>query len=361
MFVICFLFGLSGCAAYHSEPLPHTPAFGKTPADVEVDASKLDVPSLQSYLFNAADGLDMTETAILAVLNNPDLKLARDDAAVSHAQAFAAGLLPDPQFTPAEDLTMPSGPGLYNAYTLGLSYDISALIKFPSALRAEHAEYKKIDLTLLWQELQTISQARLLFAKTLAQDKTLAILKDYHEYLEEKRKTVLEAVQHGGLSMDAASPLLSTYLDMSGKYYDVERQSAKNHRDLNALLGLAPDTKLQLVDSALPEFDMMMLPAIRDDLPKRRPDLLALEEGYAAQDEHYWQAILAQFPLVNASVNRARDNTGINSRGFSLTINLPLFNGNQGAIAVEKATRQKLHDEYQIRLNQAYAEITGIA
>ncbi len=36
------------------------------------------------------------ELAILAVLANPDLKAARAKAKVSSAQAFAAGLLPDP-------------------------------------------------------------------------------------------------------------------------------------------------------------------------------------------------------------------------------------------------------------------------
>ena len=40
---------------------------------------------------------------MLAVANNPDLRVARDDAGVARAQAFAAGLLPDPQISLSAD------------------------------------------------------------------------------------------------------------------------------------------------------------------------------------------------------------------------------------------------------------------
>ncbi|HEX7370350.1 MAG TPA: TolC family protein, partial [Rhodanobacteraceae bacterium] len=47
---------------------------------------------------------------------------------------------------------------------------------------------------------------------------------------------------------------------------------------------------------------------------------------------------------------RARDNGNISSSGLSVSLSLPLFNGNRGNIAVERATRQQLHDEYAARL-----------
>ena len=40
-----------------------------------------------------------------------------------------------------------------------------------------------------------------------------------------------------------------------------------------------------------------------------------------------------------------------------MSIALPIFNGNRGNIRIEEATRQRLHDEYQIRLDTAYADV----
>ena len=63
------------------------------------DLALLDVqmPELAAYRFDGRDGLETMETAMLAVVNNPDLKTARPSASIAHGQAFAARLLPDPQ------------------------------------------------------------------------------------------------------------------------------------------------------------------------------------------------------------------------------------------------------------------------
>lgn len=54
---------------------------------------------------------------------------------------------------------------------------------------------------------------------------------------------------------------------------------------------------------------------------------------------------------------RARDTSSLYTTGFQINLTLPIFNRNRGNIAIETATRQRLHDEYENRLNQAYADI----
>ena len=44
-------------------------------------------------------------------------------------------------------------------------------------------------------------------------------------------------------------------------------------------------------------------------------------------------------------------------QGIALSLALPIFNGNRGNIKIEEATRQRMHDEYQIRLDAAYADV----
>jgi outer membrane protein TolC len=95
-------------------------------------------------------------------------------------------------------------------------------------------------------------------------------------------------------------------------------------------------------------------------LPKRRPDLIALQAGYASQEEQYRAAVLSQFPSLSIGFVRARDTSEIYTSGFQINLSLPIFNRNRGNIAVESATRKRLGDEYQTRLNQAYADVAHL-
>ena len=42
---------------------------------------------------------------------------------------------------------------------------------------------------------------------------------------------------------------------------------------------------------------------------------------------------MAQFPKVNIGFNKQRDNTNVHSYGFAVSVDLPIFDRNQGAIA----------------------------
>ncbi|MGH8270857.1 MAG: TolC family protein, partial [Gammaproteobacteria bacterium] len=82
-------------------------------------------------------------------------------------------------------------------------------------------------------------------------------------------------------------------------------------------------------------------------------DLLALQAGYRSANARLRADILAQFPILDIGFTRARDNTGVNSVGFGVTLRLPIFNGNRGKIAIDRATRKALNAAYQARLDEA--------
>ena len=89
-----------------------------------------------------------------------------------------------------------------------------------------------------------------------------------------------------------------------------------------------------------------MLPRLAD----RRPDLVALQLGYRAQEARVRAAILGQFPALLIGFAAARDTSDIRTFGPQVTLDLPIFNRNQGAIAIERATRALLRDEFTARL-----------
>jgi outer membrane protein TolC len=94
-----------------------------------------------------------------------------------------------------------------------------------------------------------------------------------------------------------------------------------------------------------------------DDMETRRLDLVALRHGYQSQEAAVRAAILGQFPKINAGPSLARDTSAVKTIGIGVTIDLPIFDRNQAAIAQERATRAKLFDEYTGRRFAARTEI----
>lgn len=358
-FAVFFI--LSGCAVYQAQvPLSHSTA-SDTLAHLTMDARAMPFPVLAAHRFDAADGLDAIEVAMLAVVNNPDLKIARGDAAISHAQAFAAGLLPDPQLALSRDLSNTGGLGSTTAFSLGLSYDINSVLLHASSHAAADAEARKTDLNLLWQEWQVISQARLLFIKLVQAGRLMSVLSDTEKLFADRVHRTHQALERGLLSSDAVTPNLTALQDVHRQVFELKKQINQNTHEMNALLGLAPDTTLHLQEGGdFAPLDEAAAQAALGDLERRRPDLLALEAGYQAQDQRYRGALLAQFPALNVGLTRARDASGVYSNGIGVTLSLPFLNRNRGNIAIEQATRQKLFDEYQQRLQTGRNEVARL-
>ncbi|TAN01212.1 MAG: hypothetical protein EPN40_02850 [Rhodanobacteraceae bacterium] len=159
--VLAIVASLAGCATFHALPLNN----GRGPqrvADITVPGALMPIPKLRAYTFDPANGLDVTEIAMLAVANDPQLRIERDKAGVAHAQAYAAGLLPDPNVSYARDYPTGNQPGTTVAFNEGLSFDLGSLITRSARVASARAGAREVDLNLLWSEWQTIAQARTL-------------------------------------------------------------------------------------------------------------------------------------------------------------------------------------------------------
>ncbi|MFM0326938.1 TolC family protein [Caballeronia glebae] len=349
---------LSSCTWYHSEPLsPDATSISITQLErIQIDASRMPLPELASHRFDPSDGFDIEEVAMLAVANNPALKLARDDLHIACAQAYSAGLLPDPQLSISSDY--PGALGTTRAFNYGISMDVMAIVTRSANKQSADATVAKTDLGLLWQEWQTVAQAKQLFIKSRFQAQTLPLLLQQRELTRLRYERMAQARRDGNLTEDSLTAALTAYSDANRQYSDAQRTAQQTHHDLNALLGLAQDVQLQLTgdDNDTPLADDAIDAALHV-LSERRPDLLALQAGYEAQEQKYRAAILSQFPSLSVGFVRARDTSNIYTSGFQINLSLPVFNRNQGNVAIERATRQRLRDEYQDRLNTAHADV----
>ena len=324
---------LAGCQVYHAEPLPDAPDFGA--------AGKTALP---------IGSLSLTAVAGLAVNNNPDLVASRAKADVAKAQAYAAGLLPDPQFDGSVDY--PSDPGAVSGYALGLSEDLQQLLTFPSRQNQAEAATDQARLSLLWDEWQTIEMAGTLGVQKFYGDAKARELGQAAALLQDQAAHSDQALANGNSTIDAAGGDLAVALDAASQSNQAQRAALTADIGLKKLLNVAPDDALLLSDPGDPgTFTRQDISTALANITKTRPDLLALQAGYKAQEEAVWQSILDQFPAITFGYNRAADTTPIHTTGLSIAVNLPLFSA-PANIRIQHATREQLHAEYQARLDQ---------
>ena len=143
---------------------------------------------------------------------------------------------------------------------------------------------------------------------------------------------------------------------------DLNRQEGQQRLALNQALGLPPATPVALQQGlALPtHLEAPSEQAILSGLEDRRLDLVALRKGYESQEATVRKAVRQQFPKISIGLSEERDTGNTVTTGLGVTVGLPIFDRNQGAIAQEEATRQQLLDEYIARIFESRAEIARL-
>ncbi len=348
---------LGGCAQFKARPLAQGPDLATSAGALSVDVSSIRLAALPPHPVDPARGIDPTDAAILAVLNSPDLAAKRAAAHVSAAQVFSAGLLPDPQVLLSADI--PDHPrGLVTAYGITPTIDLTALITHSAALKAAKATARQANLDLLWSEFSIAQQARQYAITALIDGQKAAVLAQIDAELSERARQSALALSRRDVTATVAGADLAARIDADVQLAATRRDAEKARGQLNALIGLSPSVRLTLIDDAGPyDPDPAALQSALVSLPHRRPDLLALQAGYESQNANLRKAILMQFPLLNLGYSRQRDTSAILTSGIAATVTLPIFNRNQGDIAVQNATREQLAREYQARLDQGAADV----
>ncbi len=345
---------LSGCERYSPLPLDPRPQLARRLTDLDFG------PTSAGWGRAAIDvqrPLSVDAVGLLAVENNPDLAAARSARGVAEAQVLQAGLLPNPSMT-GQVTPVLGGPGTATGWTAGLSQDIKALVTLKASRRSAAFAARQVEADLLWQEWQLIGKARLLVVDIVEGDRVGDLLAAEHRLFAERYRRSAQAVAQGNLPLSAAVPDLAALSDLDKTIADMDRQQQTRRHDLDALLGLDPGVELSLAaDISLPPLDPAAIERQLPLLPDQRPDLLALQLGYAAAEEKLRGAILAQFPALAIGVLGGSDTTAVLSAGPSVTLDLPIFNHNQGNIAIERASRRKLRDEFTARLTAAVSGV----
>jgi outer membrane protein TolC len=360
-------FSLTGCQTYHPQPLTDT-AIEQTltppaPDVLSVQAQQLKHPILKPVVLDFNRGITPDAAAVLAVLLNPGLRAARDQRGLADAQLLQAGLLPNPQLSAnLDNPSFGSTDGTINAYGVGLGMDLQQLITHAAHRQAAAQQRAAVDLDVAWQEWQTALAARTAVYQLTVFKAQRKLAMTLDKRLQENLDLVRSAVNNGQMTALDQAAAEAASNQAHSNLIGLEKLAEQAHLALNRLLGLAPDANPTLApDIPLPaHLDLPPASQLLDGLEQHRLDLLALRRGYASQEASLRAAILAQFPRINFGINRARDTSNVGTMGIGLTIELPVFDRNQGVIALERASRRKLFDEYANRLYEARSDIAKL-
>jgi outer membrane protein TolC len=345
------------CASYAPDPLSEQPAvLAPTITSVLVQrASAVDRAWLPPVAVDLGAPLPLEAIAALAVVNNPDLAALRARAGVAEAQAFAAGLLPDPSFSIGADRVL-RGPDTLLNLTAALGLNLAALQQRALTRRQADAQARQVRLDLAWAEWQTAGQSRLQALRVIGLGRSLPLLRDAAAVAKRQWQRNNLAAARGDIPASAAETARIAIYDAEAHLRTGEHELLAARGELARLLGLSPGTVPELAATGLPPPAPGAAQVFAQAM-RRRDDLAALRAGYQAQEAGVRMAILGQFPAINLTLNGNRDSAGNLLAGPAVDVSLPLWNRNRGAIAVEHASRAALKAEYEARLFQTRADI----
>lgn len=364
---LLLLYLVTSCTTYRPLPLSdETVAARLAPPRMQaitIEAQSLEHPLLQPVKIDLRDGLSPDEAAVLAVLIHPRLRAVRDQRGIATAQLLQAGILPNPQISYSVDV--PTGgttAGTVNAFGFGLGWDLQALFTRRPRIDAGQARLQAISLDIAWQEWQVAQAAKQHLLRLVFLAKQVALARTVAQDLEENLTLVQQAVALGSETARELAAAETAFQQARFTVLTLQQQQAQERLALNQAIGLPParDVPLQ-ADIGPPAWHTLpSATQLLEHLEARRLDLIALKMGYASQEAQVRVAIKAQFPRIHIGLAEARDTGNVITTGFSVSLDLPFFDRNQGQIALERATRQELFDDYVARLFDARAAVFGL-
>jgi cobalt-zinc-cadmium efflux system outer membrane protein len=349
-----------GCAAFHKQAL--LPA--ETAADFE--ARTLGTKELRKFIESNLQTMitpwpprvwDFRMLTLVAFYYHPDLDVARAGWEIKEAEVITAGERPNPSagFTPWYH----ANPGGRPPWTLTFSLDIPVETAGKRGYRIHKAGYlseaARLNIAVTEWQVRSRLRKRLLdlYATTNKErflTDQLAIQEDVVRLFEARltlgESSRFEATQ-SRLNLDKTRLILS----------ETQMQKAEARAALAEALGL----QINAPDGIRISFDLfekapapVSLQEIRRQTLLNRPDILAALSKYEASQSALQLEIARQYPDINLGPGYEWDQ-GDNKWSLGFSVELPVFNRNQGHIEEAKARRK----ESAARFKALQAKVIG--
>jgi cobalt-zinc-cadmium efflux system outer membrane protein len=276
------------------------------------------------------DGLVEDEAVLIALWNNAAFQELLTEIGIAQGDLIQAGLLPNPEvvyFFPVTD----------KPYKYALDFPIEALWLRPIRIAAAEAESYRVCQRLAQAGLDLIRDVRQAYADVLLAEQRLSVGKKVIAVREHIARLAQVRLDAGDIS---AQELATARIDVLAAEQDVVRLThdiALAQERLRNLLGLGTDrAPLKLESPPPPPTDPFDIDLLAEEAVATRPDALAAADNAASAAERVRLAKTTWFRLLGILDATSGTRTG-HEFGPGLRVTLPIFQGNEGAIARAEA------------------------
>lgn len=353
---------VAGCTSYAPKPLDlgsHEDEWrARTPEDESVRSFAQSLASgspSDGEPFDPSDGLSLSEGELVALVYNPDLRLARLRAGVATASAEHAGLWDDPEFAidvlrVTESVSNPwvITPGL--AITIPISGRLAVeKQRADAAARAEldrvaEAEWRtRYEVRIAWSDwsaaMLRLREQELLIASIGSLVGSTTRLADAGEMI--RTEATLFAIEQ------------------SQREYELRRLrgvAGESEQRLRSLLGLSPSAPVTFIA----ELDVSQSIDVneRDGWEFRHPTLVRLRQQYEVAEQTLRREIRKQYPDLTIGPLYETDQ-GQSRVGFLGAIPIPVLNANKQGIAEAEVERELARAEFETEYERMVGAIAA--
>lgn len=346
--------GFPGCASYRAKPLDPSVELAAEAGRAQ-ELVRVQVPSAHGALpVVLDDGLDEVETVAVGLALNPALQQQRLAIGVADAALITAGLWPNPTV----------GVGVRDGRT-GILVDADLLFALlrpgeRSAKRgAAQAQQQATTAGIVaaeWEAVADIRRFRLAVCAAALVASTAGEETDLRTHALGLVRRQRELGEARDLDVATASWELG---EAKHEQRQSEAELSLAKRDLNRLLGLPPEYEAHLTGLgealAVQPMELPPIETLDAQVSASRWDLKHLQAEYEQSEQELRLAIAKQYPQlsIGPALSHDKDATSI---GIGASIELPVFDRNQGGIHAADTKREQARAAYRVALHDLLSQ-----
>jgi outer membrane protein TolC len=315
----------------------------------------------EEHLVESLAPLSPDDAALLAVENNPELRMIRQRRGIADAQIVAAGMLANPRIDANVDAPIGGADAVVMGFGVGLSWDIAPLVSRGARIEAANAGRDAVDLEVVWQEWRIAQVARLHAVRLIYLERRVALAGELERAWTDQSLALEAALASSSVTMIEVTAARAAATQARRTRLELEQQRAGEAITLAEAIGLDPSVAVDVDLRWTRNPGGAPVDALIAELPHRRLDLLALQHVHRSHDQGLRAAALLGFPAMEIGVHVNRDADQVAVAGVTLGVEIPSFDRNQGQVAHERARRREVEAEYDARLLLAQSQVARVA
>lgn len=354
------LVGCQGLQTFKKQPLDlpnHSNKWLNQAPDTDLVmdfVKRIETQSGKSTNFNPSNGVSISEAQMIALVYNPDLRVARLKANVAAATAKHAGLWDDP--TVSFDVLRVTN-SVPKPWTVGSS--ISLTVPLSGRLRVEKSQAKAAMHAALdrvaeeeWLVSNKLEKTWLAWSALQSEfDQT----KDIVSTLDSIVKSSKQLAEQGEIPITEANLFSIEQISQKVEIDRLRGEVLATEQEIRGLMGLSPNAPVKLIST----LNVRSWTPSNTRLAINNPSLNRLRSEYKVAEYDLLLEIRKQYPDLVIGPQAEKD-SGQSSIGFLGAIPIPSLNANKGGIAKAKANRQLAQAAFETEYERYVGKLAAL-